>query len=63
MTILLELIEFRPKELKMSKLTIIATIVSKEDKIELVKSEMIKLIDRTRVEDGCINYDLHQDNS
>ena len=47
----------------MGKLTIIATIVSKEDKIELVKSEMIKLIDKTRVEDGCINYDLHQDNS
>ncbi|MEZ9598285.1 putative quinol monooxygenase [Vibrio sp. 10N.286.46.A8] len=47
----------------MSKLTIIATIVSKEDKTELVKSEMIKLIDKTRAEDGCINYDLHQDNS
>ena len=43
----------------MGKLTIIATIVSKEEKIELVKSEMIKLIDKTRVEDGCINYDLH----
>ncbi|CAV26229.1 Antibiotic biosynthesis monooxygenase [Vibrio atlanticus] len=61
--ILRELIEFKAEELKMSKLTIIATIVSKEDKTELVKSEMIKLIDRTRVEDGCINYDLHQDNS
>ena len=61
--ILLELIEFKSEELKMSKLTIIATIVSKEDKAELVKSEMIKLIDKTRVEDGCINYDLHQDNS
>ncbi|MBO7913259.1 putative quinol monooxygenase [Vibrio splendidus] len=47
----------------MGKLTIIATIVSKEDKTELVKAEMIKLIDKTRVEDGCINYDLHQDNS
>lgn len=46
----------------MSKLTIIATIVSKEDKIEFVKSEIIKLIDKTLVEDGCINYDLHQDN-
>ena len=46
----------------MSKLTIIATIVSKGSKIELVKSEMIKLVDKTRVEDGCINYDLHQDN-
>ncbi|MCZ8489716.1 hypothetical protein O9992_29595 [Vibrio lentus] len=43
----------------MSKLTIIATIVSKkEDNTEFCKSdEMIKLIDKTCVEDGCINYD------
>ena len=47
----------------MSKLTIIATVVCKEEKIEFVKSEMIKLIDKTRSEEGCINYDLHQDNS
>lgn len=47
----------------MTTLTIIATIVCKEEKIEFVKSEMIKLIDKTRAEKGCINYDLHQDNS
>ena len=47
----------------MTTLTIIATIVCKEEKIEFVKSEMIKLIDKTRAEEGCINYDLHQDNS
>ncbi len=47
----------------MTTLTIIATIVCKEEKIEFVKSEMIKLIDKTRSEEGCINYDLHQDNS
>ena len=32
------------------------------EKIELVKSELLKLIDITRAENGCINYDLHQDN-
>lgn len=47
----------------MSKLTIIANIIAKEDKVDLVKAELIKLIDKTRVEEGCINYDLHQDNS
>ncbi len=46
----------------MSKLTIIATIVANIDKVELVKTEMIKLLDKTRIEEGCINYDLHQDN-
>jgi quinol monooxygenase YgiN len=45
------------------KLTIVAKIVAKEGKMELVKSELLKLIDITRAEEGCINYDLHQDNS
>ncbi|MGZ9898858.1 putative quinol monooxygenase [Shewanella gaetbuli] len=46
----------------MTKLTIIANIIAHEDSIELVKSELVKLIDVTRAEEGCINYDLHQDN-
>ncbi|CAM4295884.1 putative quinol monooxygenase [Vibrio neonatus] len=46
----------------MSKLTIVANIVANPDKIELVKAELLKLIDTTRAEEGCINYDLHQDN-
>ncbi|ARD22607.1 MULTISPECIES: putative quinol monooxygenase [Shewanella] len=46
----------------MSKLTIVANIIAKADKVELVKAELVKLIDVTRAEEGCINYDLHQDN-
>lgn len=46
----------------MSKLTIVANIKANPDKIELVKSELLKLIDVSRTEEGCINYDLHQDN-
>lgn len=44
------------------KLTIVAQILAKEDKRELVKSELLKLIDATKAEPGCIDYDLHQDN-
>lgn len=44
------------------KLTIVARILAKEEKRELVKSELLRLIDVTRAEEGCINYDLHQDN-
>lgn len=44
------------------KLTIVARIMAKKEKRELVKAELLKLIDVTRVEKGCINYDLHQDN-
>jgi len=46
----------------MSKLTIVANITAKSDKIEFVKGELEKLIDITRAEEGCLQYDLHQDN-
>ena len=44
------------------KLTIVARILAKDEKRELVKQELIKLIEPTLAEKGCINYDLHQDN-
>jgi quinol monooxygenase YgiN len=47
----------------MTKLTIVANIIANPDKVELVKAELLKLIDITRAEAGCIKYDLHQDNT
>ncbi|YCM44637.1 putative quinol monooxygenase [Verrucomicrobiaceae bacterium 227] len=46
----------------MSKLTIVANIHAKPDQVDLVKSELLKLIEVTKAEKGCLNYDLHQDN-
>lgn len=46
----------------MANLTIVAHIVAGTDKIELVHSELQKLVEITRAEDGCVQYDLHQDN-
>jgi len=46
----------------MPKLTIVANIKAKADRVDLVKAELEKLIDVTRVEEGCMQYDLHQDN-
>ena len=46
----------------MTKLTITGNILAKSDEIELVKTELKKLIPITRSEPGCIQYDLHQDN-
>ena len=46
----------------MANLTIVANIHAKADKVELVRAELLKLIDITRGEEGCIQYDLHQDN-
>ncbi|GGP90233.1 putative quinol monooxygenase [Shewanella ulleungensis] len=47
----------------MSQLTIVANITARADKIDLVKAELLKLIEVTRAEEGCINYDLHQNNT
>lgn len=47
----------------MSKLTIVAKIEAKPESVELVKAELLKLIEPTRQEAGCIQYDLHQDNT
>jgi quinol monooxygenase YgiN len=45
-----------------NQLTVIARILVKAEKKEFVKNELLKLIEITRKEEGCINYDLHQDN-
>ncbi|GGA75576.1 antibiotic biosynthesis monooxygenase [Neiella marina] len=46
----------------MSKLTLIANIIAKPEQVEFIKAELIKLIAPTRAEQGCLGYDLHQDN-
>ncbi len=45
----------------MAKLTIVAHIKAQADKIELVQAELKKLVPITRAEEGCLQYDLHQD--
>lgn len=47
----------------MTQLTIVAHITAEPEKIALVKSELLKLVAPTLAEQGCINYDLHQDNN
>lgn len=43
-------------------LTIVAQITAVAGKEQLVRSELEKLIETTRNEAGCLQYDLHQDN-
>jgi quinol monooxygenase YgiN len=45
----------------MKHLTVIATIKAKPGRSDELKRELLQLIAPTRQEDGCINYDLHQD--
>ena len=46
----------------MPKLTIVAHITAKPGKAAFIKAELEKLISTTRSEEGCLQYDLHQDN-
>lgn len=49
--------------MKSQKLTIVAKILAKPENKLLVKNELIKLIEPTLKETGCINYDFHLDNN
>ena len=46
----------------MTKLTIVATIKAYPGKADVVRAELEKLVETTRAETGCVQYDLHQDN-
>ena len=46
----------------MTNLAIVAHLTVDPDKIDLVRAELEKLVPVTRAEDGCLHYDLHQDN-
>lgn len=46
----------------MSTVTVVAKVTAKNDAIEKVKAELIKMLAPTRQEEGCIEYRLHQDN-
>ncbi len=43
-------------------LTILAQITAETGKESLVRAELEKLLEPTRAEAGCIQYDLHVDN-
>ena len=47
----------------MTTLTIVANIHANPEQINLVQSELEKLVPITRLETGCIQYDLHRDNT
>ncbi|MDW5288511.1 putative quinol monooxygenase [Formosa sp. PL04] len=46
-----------------NQLTIIAKILAKTEFTELIKDELLKLVESSRTDKGCINYTLLQDNT
>ena len=43
-------------------LTVFAKVVAKKESVEEVQHALLKMIEPTRKEEGCIDYYLHQDN-
>lgn len=46
----------------MSEIRVIATIISKDNEIDFVKSAAKSIVDESNRDEGCIQYELHQDN-
>ncbi len=48
-----------------TQVTVIAQLVAAEGKVNELKEMLLNLLETSRNDDGCINYDLHQseDNS
>lgn len=46
----------------MSELTLIATVVANSDAVDAVKMILEKLVEPTRKEEGCEEYNFHQSN-
>ncbi|MFA5471825.1 MAG: putative quinol monooxygenase [Acholeplasmataceae bacterium] len=44
-----------------TQLPMIVKFEVKKDKIDFVKQELLKILEPTRKEQGCLKYDLHQD--
>lgn len=46
--------------MKNKKVTVLALVKAKAGMEEIVKQECLSMVSPTRLEPGCVNYDLHQ---
>ena len=46
--------------MKNKHITVLALVKAKEGMEETVREELLSLVNPTRTESGCMNYDLHQ---
>ena len=42
--------------------TILCRVQAKPERREFIKKILLRLVDHTLTEEGCVNFDLHQDN-
>ena len=53
----------RKERMTMTQVTVVAKVVANQDAVDALKAELLRLIEPTRQEEGCIEYTLHQDGS
>ncbi len=46
--------------MKNNRITVLALVKAKEGMEETVRQELLSLVNPTRLEPGCISYDVHQ---
>ncbi|WP_374445310.1 putative quinol monooxygenase [Providencia sp.] len=47
----------------MSEIRIVATIIAKDNEVEFVKSATKSIVEPSNRDEGCLQYELHQDNT
>ncbi|WP_273837698.1 putative quinol monooxygenase [Providencia rettgeri] len=47
----------------MSEIRIVATIIAKDNEVEFVKSAAKSIVEPSNRDEGCLQYELHQDNA
>ncbi|WP_273804407.1 putative quinol monooxygenase [Providencia rettgeri] len=47
----------------MSEIRIVATIIAKDNEVEFVKSATKSIVEPSNRDEGCLQYELHQDNA
>ncbi|HEM8291611.1 putative quinol monooxygenase [Providencia vermicola] len=47
----------------MSEIRIVATIIAKDNEVEFVKLATKSLVEPSNRDEGCLQYELHQDNA
>jgi len=50
----------KPGDCKMSRIIVIATLKAREGLEEKVHQELLKMVEETHKEIGCLQYDLHR---
>lgn len=47
----------------MSEIRIVATVIAKDNEVDFVKAATKSIVEPSKKDEGCLQYELHQDNA